>query len=52
MSDEEKVKKFNEIQEYLWSQAKNGNAFASSIMSQIIRNLKIVGPNGEDPESA
>ena len=52
MTDEEKVKKYDEITEALWNMALHGNLLQSSLSAALIRQLEIPSPDGEDPESA
>lgn len=52
MTNEEKIKKFEEIQKYLWDQSEYGNIGASTICAAIIRELEIESPTEENPNSA
>ncbi len=52
MNDEEKARKFEEIQEYFWAAAAHGSIAQSALAAVLIRELNIPGPNGEDPEAA
>lgn len=51
MSEDEKAKKFDEIQELLWSFVYGGNMLQQMLAANIIRLAAIPGPDGEDPES-
>jgi hypothetical protein len=52
MTNDEKIKKFEEVQAALWGMALNGNLLQSTLAAGIIRQLKIESPEGDDPESA
>jgi hypothetical protein len=52
MTDAEKAKKFDEIQNLMWSWAIHGNLLQSSIAAAVIRQVEIPGPDGEDPDYA
>jgi hypothetical protein len=52
MTDEEKIKLFDEIQQKLWNMVIYGNPLQSVMGSTLIRTLNIPGPNGEDPDEA
>ncbi len=52
MTDQEKIKKFDLIQEGLWNSAENGDLLTSTMAASIIREFKIPSPDGEDPEGA
>jgi hypothetical protein len=49
---EEKAKKYEEIRDWLWGGAVDGNTLQSAICSRLIVHLQIEGPNGEAPEDA
>ena len=52
MTPEEKIKKFEEIQSYLWDMAKGDSIAISTFCAAIIRKLDIVSPDGESSEQA
>jgi hypothetical protein len=52
MTTEEKAKKFDEIQQYMWNAAYSDNLAASTFCAALIRILKIEGPEGEEPDFA
>lgn len=52
MTDAEKIKKFELIQERLWVIAKRGTMMESTLAASLIRLFEIPSPNGEDPEGA
>lgn len=52
MSPEEKIAKFEEIQEKLWTQARYGNPLQSTYAAALIRLLQIESPEGDQPDDA
>lgn len=52
MTDEDKVKKYDAIAEWLWAAAMHGNLLQSSLAANLIRHLEIPSPDGDDPEEA
>ena len=52
MTNDEKIKKYDEIVKELWLMATAGNLLQSTMASALIQNLKIESPDGDDPESA
>lgn len=52
MTDDEKIKKFDEIQKALWARAKSNDILVSIIASVLITEFEIYSPDGEDPENS
>jgi hypothetical protein len=52
MTENEKAKKFEQIQTQLWEMALRGNLLQSSFAAALIRELSIDGPDGQEPDEA
>lgn len=52
MTEDEKAKKFDEIQAHLWDMALNASLLQASIAAGLIRTLSIPGPDGQKPDEA
>lgn len=52
MTTEEKVAKFDELQQWLWDAARCGSPMQSMLASSLIRQFHIPSPEGDDPEDA
>ncbi len=49
---EQQAVKYRQIRDWAWDAVVNGHVGASAIAASLIREFKITGPNGEDPENA
>lgn len=52
MTEEEKSKKFDEIQTWLWEAARSGNTLQSTVAAGLIRVWKVESPEGDGPDDA
>ena len=52
MTENEKARKFEQIQAHLWGLALRGNLLQSSFAAALIRELSIDGPGGQEPGDA
>ena len=52
MTDAEKIEKFDQLRDWLWTAAEFGNPLQSTLAAALIRQFGIVSEFGDDPESA
>lgn len=52
MTEDQKAKKFEQIQAHLWGMVIQGNPLQSAMAAGLIRTLAIEGPDGQDPDDA
>ncbi len=52
MTEKDKIKKFDELQKWLWEAAVNGNMLQSTMAAAIIRQFDIESPKGDVSDNA